>query len=170
MTRFRSEDRPAGPVGFAAVVGVVAVVGLMIGPVLSGCGQGFDRDDAVVGFSAANPEISPPDSECVVDRLIDRYGVDGLEEQLVADPADESFQESQFRDMFACGIEGDVRSQIIEQLQANQVSDDDAPCVADVLVDDLDDDDIDVLLSGEITERFLARFMAAMEECGAINS
>ena len=41
--------------------------------------------------------------------------------------------------------------------------------MADVLVDDLDDDDIDVLLSGEITERFLARFVAAMEKCGAIN-
>ncbi len=142
---------------------------ILAGSVMAGCGDGFDRDDAVVGFSEANPGVTTAQSECVVDRLIDRYGLDGLEGELAAEPVSESFEETQFRDMFACGIEGDIRSQIIEQLQANGVSEDDAPCVAGILVEDLDDDDIDVLLSGEITERFLARFVAAMEECGAIN-
>jgi hypothetical protein len=42
--------------------------------------------------------------------------------------------------------------------------------VADALVVDLDDDDIDVLLSGEITDAFFEKFFAAMDGCGAIDS
>lgn len=135
-----------------------------------GCGEGFDRDAAVTSFSAANPEATQAQSECVVDRLIDRYGLSGLETELSVDPAAESFEEAQFRDMFSCGVEGDVRLQITAQLEANDVSPDDAPCVADILVDGLDDADVDVLLSGDISPEFFAKFVSAMEECGAINS
>ena len=105
----------------------------------------------------------------MVDRLVDRYGLDGLEEQLGADEPDDSFVEAQFRDMFACGIEGDVRTQIVDQLRANGVDEADAPCVADALVGDLDDADIDVLLSGQITDEFFAKFFAAMDRCGAVD-
>lgn len=152
------------PTVLVAVLALAACTGFLVG-----CGQGYDRDAAVSSFSLANPLATVDQSECVVDRLIDRYGLDGLEQELATDPADESFAEAQFRDMFACGIEGDVRSQITMQLQANDVAESDAPCVADLLVDDLNDDDIDVLLSGEISDEFFARFVSAMEQCGAIN-
>ena len=51
-----------------------------------------------------------------------------------------------------------------------EVSEADAPCVADAILAELTEADLDVLLSGEITEEFLARFISAMEVCGAINS
>lgn len=140
---------------------------------LAGCGDGgdqFDRDAAVVSFSQANPEATEAQAACVVDRLVDRYGLDGLEQELEADEQSDEFVEVQFRDMFACGMEGDVRDQIIEQLEANDVAPADAPCVANELVADLTDGDIDVLLSGEITDDFFAKFISAMEACGAINS
>lgn len=138
---------------------------------LGGCGQaGFDRAAAVDGFQAANPDATGAQSGCVVDRLIDRFGIDGLESQLSADPQDADFEEAQFRDMFACGMEGDVQEQIVSQLEANGVAPADAPCVADGLVSDLTDADIDVLLSGDISDEFLAKFIDAMESCGAINS
>ncbi|MGI9596084.1 MAG: hypothetical protein ACR2QK_07990 [Acidimicrobiales bacterium] len=153
-----------------AVRRAIALWWLAVGSMAAaGCGQAFDRDDAVAGFTAANPTATAAQSECVVDRLIDRYGLEGLEVELSADPADDDFTEVQFRDMFACGMEGDVRSQIVDQLVANDVSADDAPCVADALVDDLNDDDIDVLLSGDITDDFFSKFVSAMEQCGAIN-
>lgn len=137
------------------------------------CGQdpaAFDREAAVTSFSNTNAEATTVQSECVVDRLIDRYGLERLETELRSDPPKADFAESQFRDMFACGIEGDVRDQIVQQLQANEVAEADAPCVADVLMADLDDDDFDVLLSGDITDSFFAKFVSAMEDCGAINS
>jgi hypothetical protein len=138
---------------------------------LAACGQdGFDRAAAVDSFSTANPDATDIQSGCVIDRLIDRFGLDGLEEQLSADPQELDFEEAQFRDMFACGMEGDVQDQIAEQLENNGVAPADAPCVADELVTDLTDDDIDVLLSGDISDEFLAKFVAAMESCGAINS
>ena len=139
---------------------------------LSGCGQnpGFDCAAAVASFAEANPSASTSQSECVVDRLIDRYGLDELRTELEADPPAPAFAEAQFRDMFSCGVEGDVRDQIVEQLQANDVAEADAQCVADALMVDLDDSDVDVLLSGEITDAFFAKFVTAMEDCGAINS
>ncbi len=138
---------------------------------LAGCGQGaFDRAAAIESFSAANPEATEAQSGCVIDGLIGRFGLDGLEEQLSSDPPEPDFEEAQFRDMFACGMEGDVQEQIIEQLEASGVAPADAPCVAEELVTDLTDDDIDVLLSGDISDEFLAKFVTAMESCGAINS
>jgi len=146
---------------------VAAVFGLF------GCGEEqptFDRAAAIASFSEANPDATGSQSGCVVDGLIDRYGLEQLETELRADPQKAEFAETQFRKMFACGIEGDVRDQIVEQLQANEVDEQDAPCVADELMADLTDDDIDVLLSGEITDAFFAKFVTAMEDCGAINS
>ncbi len=155
-----------------ATLRLVALV-LLIATGASACGDdpaSFDRDAAVTSFSSANPGASTAQSGCVVDRLIERYGLERLEDELRSDPPKADFAESQFRDMFACGIEGDVRDQIVEQLKANDVAEADAPCVADVLMEDLDDDDFDVLLSGEITDSFFAKFVSAMEDCGAINS
>ncbi|MEM7325404.1 MAG: hypothetical protein AAF531_20120 [Actinomycetota bacterium] len=152
---------------FAKLVALGVAFGLLLGA----CGEdSLDRDSAIDSFSAANPEATPSQSACVVDRLIERLGLDGLDEQLGADPPDPEFEEMQFRDMFACGLEGDVRVQIVDQLEINGVAPADAPCVADVIVDDLTDADIDVLLSGVISDEFLAKFIDAMESCGAINS
>jgi hypothetical protein len=148
-----------------------AVLVLVAGLLATGCGEdGFDRAAAIDGFAAANPDTTPDQQGCVVDRLIERYGLDGLEAELAAAEPATPFVEDQFRFMFACGVEGDVRRQIEEQLQAAGVDDTDAPCVADALVVDLDDDDIDVLLSGEITDAFFEKFFAAMDGCGAIDS
>lgn len=141
-----------------------------VGLVAAGCGQGFDREAAVSSFGEANPDVTTAQAECVVDRLIDRYGLGELEQELRNDPPDERFEEAQFRDMFACGVQGDVTDQVVEQLEANGVTEEYAPCVADHLVGDLTDGDIDVLLSGEITDEFFEKFVGAMEDCGAVNA
>lgn len=169
-SRFTSRSRFAK----GSILNVIPTAVLILAAVmaLAGCGQGqaFDRDTASASFASANPDASQAQADCVVDRLIDRYGLERLETELSAETAEDSFSEDQYRDMFACGMEGDVREQIIEQLEANDVQAEDAPCVADELVGDLDDEDFDVLLSGEITDAFLAKFITAMESCGAINS
>ena len=158
----------AGPIlRFAPIARIVALVLLPGAMVASGCGESFDRADAIDSFLAANPEVDRPGAECVIDRQIDRYGLEGLATELQAEPESEAFTEAQFQDMFACGLAGDVTDQLVEQLQASGVDPDDAPCVAQALTGDLDDDDIDVLLSGEITDSFMSKFVTAMESCGA---
>jgi hypothetical protein len=147
---------------------VAAVLVLLALTTPTGCGQGFDRGAAVDSFRRANPEVSGEQAGCVVDRLVERYGLDGLVEELEADVPDAAFTEAQFQDMFACGVEGDVEAQIAEQLEASGVDPADAPCVAAAITADLGGDDIDVLLSGEITEEFMAKFVDAMDRCGAI--
>lgn len=143
-----------------------------VGPALAavvlfvGCGQGFSRNTAIDNFGEANPDASDEQSACVVDQLIERVGLERVEEGLTTDPVPADFEEVQFREMFRCGLEGDIEAQIVEQLQASGVAAGDAPCVAGELVGSLTDADIDVLLSGEITEEFSAKFLQAMDGCG----
>ncbi len=150
---------------------MASVVALALLSVIgSGCGESFDRAAAVDSFMRANPEATDAQAGCVIDRQIDRYGLDGLAAELEADPAGDEFIDIQFRDMFACGIDGDVEEQLVEQLLASGVEPDAVPCVADRIVGELGDEDIDVLVSGEITEEFMTTFIAAMEGCGAVTS
>ncbi len=135
---------------------------------LAGCGQGISRESLVTDFAAANPDVTTTQAECVVDRLLDDRDLVAIESELTADDVSPGFEEDQFRAMFVCGIEGDVGDQITEQLVANGVAAADAPCVSDELVGQLTDEDVDVLLSGEITDAFYAKFFDAMEACGAV--
>jgi hypothetical protein len=134
-----------------------------------GCGRdtGLSRDDAIAEVRTVNPEVTAEQAGCVVDHLIDRFGLGKVGSLLEASAPDPDFQEAQFTDMFRCGVEGDVRQQILDQLTASGVPDADAPCVADVLVANLTDADVDVLLSGEITSAFAQKFDSAMRDCGA---
>jgi hypothetical protein len=147
------------------VVCLPVVLGLAIFG--AGCGQGFDRDAAIDSFQQANPDASGTQAACVVDRQIDRFGLDGLADQLDTDPPTDEFVDIQFRDMFACGMDGDVEEQLVELLQDSGVDAEAAPCVATEIVAELDDEDIDVLVSGDITDTFMSKFIAAMTECGA---
>jgi len=133
------------------------------------CGEDFTTERAVQSFQNANPDASLTESNCVVDLLVDEFGLERLETELEAEPPEAGFEEAQFRAMFRCGIEGDVEVQITEQLVASGVDDADAPCVSAELVEAMTDDDIDVLLSGEITEEFSTKFLEAMDACGALN-
>ncbi len=138
-------------------------------PLLFGsCGQGISRDSLVADFASANPDVTTAQAECVVDRLLTDRDLAAIEAELTATEVAPAFEEDQFRAMFVCGIEGDVGVQITEQLVANGVSPDDAPCVSGELIDRLTDADVDVLLSGEITDEFYAKFFDAMESCGAV--
>jgi hypothetical protein len=72
--------------------------------------------------------------------------------------------------MFVCGVEGDVGQELTEQLEAVGVSPEDAPCVSDRVVGSLSDDDVDALLSGDITDELATKFATALEDCGALDS
>lgn len=156
----------SGPLHRLAVVAVTAGVAALG----AGCGQGFDRVAAVESFRDANPEVTGDQAGCVVDGLIERYGLDGLAVELEAGTEQSpAFTEAQFREMFTCGVQGDVVDELTEQLEASGVAAEQAPCVAQGLAGELTDGDIDVLLSGNITDEFMAKFVAAMETCGAVD-
>lgn len=138
---------------------------------VAGCGDGtdFDRAAAVEVFTEDNADVTSTQADCVIDRLTETYSFGELEDELQAEPLKAKFAEDQFREMFACGVEGDVTDRIIEELEATGVEPGSAPCVADQLVASMTAEDFDVLLSGEITESFRIKFVSSMETCGAID-
>ena len=146
---------------------IVAGLGLVVG--LSGCGETDSRQDAIDSFTDANPDATLEQATCVVDNLIDHYSLDQLEVELATDPPGADFEEVQFREMFRCGIVGDLQQLVVDQLVLNGVSETDAPCVAERLVGTMTDDDIDVLVSGQISEQFSTKFLQAMDACDALS-
>ena len=146
---------------------IIGALGLLL--VAVGCSQGLTREDAIESFRRANSEATEEQAACVVDGLIDRYGLADLEAELSAEPLGPDFEEDQFREMFVCGVDGDWRAEVTTQLIENGVAADDAPCVTDDLFATMSDDDIGVLLTGEITDSFSEKFYAALETCDALN-
>ena len=49
---------------------------------LVACGSGFDRSSAIESFRVANEEATEDQASCVVDALVDTYGLDQLENEL----------------------------------------------------------------------------------------
>lgn len=146
----------------------MAVAALLVAP---GCGGGgASRDDVVARVKVDNTDATAEQAGCVADRLIERFGLDELDGMLAADPPDADLEEAEFTDAFRCGVVGDVRQEIVDQLTANAVPADQAGCVADELVPGLTDADIDVIVSGDITESFTQKFDTAMRDCGAAPS
>lgn len=144
---------------------LVVVVGALV---LSACGSGFTREAAIDSFMVANTDATTAQAECVVDELVGIYTLDGLETELAAEPLSEEFELTQYRASFACGMRNDVRSQLIDQLQASGLSGEDARCAGETMADELDEDDLEVLISGELTDEFFDKYFVALEACDAL--
>ena len=141
------------------------------GKAMSNCGVVVnDNSDLVAAFSEANPDASNNQAECVVTTLTEQLGTAELIANLWADPLPRDFELAQFRAMFDCGIDSDVRAAVETQLIEQGTPESKAPCVANAIVDEMSSDQLDVLITGENTDEFYANFFNAMEQCGALNN
>lgn len=134
-----------------------------------GCGSGFNEATAARQFQAANPDATDEQAECVTSILIDVYGLDGLETELERPTNTPGFQDAQARAMLQCGMVGDLVADLEVQLIDSGVPASAATCVAETMVENLQEDDLDVLLTGEITDDFYERYLAAVDDCGGLN-
>jgi hypothetical protein len=127
-------------------------------------------EDLARAFMEANPDVSVVEASCVIDTLTEAIGTSELIATLWLAETPREFEVAQFKAMFACGIDRDVRSALTQQLLARGTPEDKAPCVADDIVNKMDLQELDVLISGENTDEFYAKYFNAMEGCGALNS
>lgn len=132
-----------------------------------GC-AGLDREDLVDAYLSGHPELSRQTAGCVVDTLVETHGVDGLESELAADPESSEFQLAHLRARFGCGITSDVVDELGPQLIERGLDAETASCVVDALTRDMEPEDLDVVLSGTMTDDFYSRYFDAMEECDAV--
>lgn len=136
---------------------------LLIG---AACGAGTGRASAIEQFRDSNPGASDAESACVVDGLLDRYESAEIVAELTTSPQGAGFEEDQFREMFRCGLEGDIEETLVEQLRLAGIEGEEAACIVAELAESLTDADIDGLVSGSISEEFRIRFGDAMSGCG----
>ncbi len=135
---------------------------------LAACAAEFTREAAIDSFVATNEDASRQQAGCVVDRLVDGYTLTGLEEELAAERLDADFEEAQFRAEFGCGMRSGVEASLVSQLEASGIETADAECAADELVDSLEESDLDVLLTGELTDTFYTKYFDSLERCDAL--
>lgn len=147
-----------------AAVGAAVTVVVIVA--LSGCSRGVTRADLVVSYQSSNPVADETQAGCVVDALIEEFGLEGLTEELAAPGA--SYPLARYRAEFFCGMTDDVEDQLRAQLAARGMAADAADCVAETLTKSLDHDDLDVLFRGEMTDAFFDRYFVAVSDCGAL--
>ncbi len=133
-----------------------------------GCTQELTEDDLVEAYQTSRPNFSADVAECVVGRLVETFGVDGVEGELDAITQTDAFEVALYRAEFDCGETGDVERRLVELLLDRDLESEAAECVAGDLVGDLDDSDFDVLLSGEITDQFFDKYYTALYDCDAL--
>ncbi len=130
---------------------------------LPGCAVSEDES-----FKSTNVDATDEQAACVVDQLINTYGVEGLEAELQTDPVAREFDEQQFRTMIHCGMTDRLTGPMTAQVARLDVPEASQPCVVEALTTDITDDDLDVLLSGEITDEYYAKFFDALASCDAL--
>ena len=153
-TRVRAARRAA-----ATVLASAALV--------AGCGNEFTRDDVAASFATSAPDVPADAADCVVDDLIETFGIDGLAAELEAEQTSIVYAEADTRARLRCGLVGDVRAELVTELEGSGITSEASACVADALLSDLSDDDIEVLLSGASSEAFTQKYLDAAEDCGA---
>ncbi len=132
------------------------------------CSRDLTRADLVESFQASHPDATADQAGCVVDRLIDDHGLDGVERELDEPVRSSLFARSQYEAEFLCGRTDDVRDQVLALLVDRRLDPDDAECVADELTARLDADDLDVLIDGTMTDDFFDDYFVAVESCDAL--
>lgn len=141
---------------------------MMFAAMFVGCTQELTEDDLVEAYQTSRPSFSADVAECVVGRLVETFGVDGVEGELDAITQTDAFEVALYRAEFDCGETGDVERRLVRLLLDRDLESEAAECVAGDLVGDLDDSDFDVLLSGEITDQFFDKYYTALYDCDAL--
>ena len=134
----------------------------------SSCSNALSHDDLVESYQTSNPDTEPEAAACVVDELVEAFEVAGVEAELVAVAPSAAFERSLYRAEFTCGATDDVNVQLTRLLIERDIAPDAADCVATALITELDDQDFEVLLSGEITDQFFDKYYAATYDCDAL--
>lgn len=128
------------------------------------------KADLVEAFMRANPDASNSEASCVIDSLTEALGATELIATLWQDPIPRDFELAQFRASFECGIDSEIRSELTAQLVDQGTPADKAPCVADAIVDEMNPAELNVLITGEITDAFYTKYFNAMQTCGALDN
>ena len=70
--------------------------------------------------------------------------------------------------MFGCGLTDEVEDELVRQLIATGIEPDAARCAGRELTINLDDEGLEVLLSGEITDTFYEKYFLALQACDGL--
>jgi hypothetical protein len=145
---------------------VVAAVALVAGA----CGDTLGRDELVASFRRDFPRATEEQAGCVVDRLLERFEVEEIEQELSAEGGSSEFGNATVVAMAACGYDltdsDQWRVGLVGALVGLGYDTDDAGCIADRLIPQLDADDVAGLVSGELPDGFRARLAEAADGCG----
>lgn len=138
---------------------------------VTGCSTQITRSEADELFLATFPQASEVQAGCVVDKLISLDGIEGLERELEAEEPTAAFKQEQFRAMFGCGMTSELDEEMGRQVllvEDGRLSAATSSCVGTALVANIDEDGLEVLLSGEITDEFSETYYLALQACDAL--
>lgn len=136
-----------------------------------GCGQELDRAALLESFERDLPDATPAQAGCVVDDLVERFGLDEIEQELEAERASRQFANAAVVAMAECGYDlsrfEPWTATLVQNLDRLGYQPDDARCLADEVSPGLSGEQVQQLLDGEVPAGFRRRMAAALEACGS---
>ena len=135
---------------------------------LSGCSSELTTADLATAYRRSHPEVDDVVARCVVDELTLTYSVDQIEAELARPMVSADFAWEQYRSEAVCGSTDGLVTQLTGLLTETGLDADAAECTASKLAERVQDSDLAVLRSGQMTEAFYARYFDALHACEAL--
>lgn len=133
------------------------------------CAASLDREDLVDSFGRDFPAATEEQASCVVGRLLDRFPIEEIEQELASDPASTAFANTLVSAMAACGY--DLSSfdrwtlAFVGELVELGYEPDVARCAAERLSADLTAEEVEALTAGELPAGFRQQLRDALDRC-----
>ncbi len=118
-------------------------------------------------FARVN-DLTAEVAQCAVGSLQERFGFWELTDLLASDDLEDRFQRRQFEAIFSCGDRTSVVEQLRPQMIDQGVAEASATCVAEAVAAAMDVDDLAVLYTGDMSDRFYTLYFSALEACDAL--
>ncbi len=150
-----------------ALTGVSATL-LALGGGIGACSSELTADDLAAAYRRGHPDIDEAVARCVVDALTLIYSIEQIEAQLARPSVSDDFAWEQYRSEAVCGSTANLEAQLSGLLVERGLNVSQAECTAAALAEDVEDSDLLVLRTGEMTDAFYARYFDALQTCEAL--
>ena len=145
----------------------MSVALLALGGGFAACTSELTGEDLATAYRRGHPEVDDAIARCVVDALTLTYSIEEIEAELARPAVSDDFAWDQYRSEALCGSTANFEAQLTGLLVETGLDLDQANCAAATLAEHVDDSDLLVLRTGEMTDAFYARYFDALQACEA---
>lgn len=135
---------------------------------IGACSSERTAEDLVAAYQRGHPDVDDAVARCIVDSLTLVYSIGQIDAELARPAVSDDFAWAQYRSEAVCGSTANLEAQLTGLLVETGLDRSQAECAAAALAANIQDSDLLVLRTGEMTDAFYARYFDALQTCEAL--